>query len=89
MKKEQTLIEKKVARTMDYKRTFSSEQGKRVLYDLISAHNVMSPTYVRGDAIEMAYKEGGRNAVLRILTILETSEETMQNLIRETNNVVK
>jgi hypothetical protein len=86
VKKEQTLVEKKVARTMDYKRTFTSEQGKRVLQDLIFAHNVMTPTYVRGDAIEMAYKEGARNVVLRILTILETDEELMQKLIRETNN---
>jgi hypothetical protein len=86
LRKELSLIERKVARTMDYKRTFSSEQGRRVLHDLIAAHNVMTPTYVKGDAIDMAYREGGRNAVLRILTILETNEEAMQKLIRESNN---
>lgn len=84
--KNKKMIEKKVARTMDYKRAFSSEQGKRVLYDLIASHHLMRPTYVRGDAIEMAYNEGQRNVVLRILSILETTEEAMTNLIRESND---
>lgn len=84
-----TAIEKRIAAISDYKRTFSSEQGKRVLQDLMQAHYLMRPTLRKGNdlALNMAFNEGQRNVVLRILTILETSEASLHTLLKETHNV--
>lgn len=74
------------ARIQDFKRTFQSEQGKRVLYDLMSNHFVMRPTLAaKPDAIEMAYNEGQRAVVLRIMTILKTNPVDIETMIEEAN----
>ena len=70
---------------MDYKRVFGTEQGKRIMQELIQAHYIMQPV-MNKDPLVMAFKEGQRNVVLRILNILETSEEQMHKLLRETHS---
>lgn len=86
-KNDKELIKKKVARTMDYKRAFGSEQGKRVLRDLISYHHLMGSTY-SGNVNDMLFREGERAVILRILKILETDETQMQKLIEESANEI-
>ena len=54
-------------RHRDYLDTFSTEQGKRVLDDLMKQSGVMRPAHVVGDSHESAYMEGQRQVVLSIL----------------------
>ena len=57
-------------RRADYRLVFGSEAGRRVLSDLARFAHMGHPSYVRGDALEPAFREGERNAVLRILALL-------------------
>ena len=57
-------------RRADYRATFGSEAGLRVLADLARFAHMSHPSYVRGDAMETAFREGERNVVLRILALL-------------------
>lgn len=83
------LAEKQVAKVYDYKKTFGSEQGKRILADLFSSHYVMNSTYTRSDALEMAFREGQRQVVLRILTILNMDPINMKRQIEESHDYVQ
>ena len=76
------LAKKRFARLKSYQDFFNSPVGKQVLYDLISNHWVMNSTFCK-DPIEMALKEGERNVVLRILTILKTKPEKITKLLEE------
>ena len=86
---EQLRAERKFAQLVDYKKTFGSEQGKRVLYDMMNAHFMMAPTNPRtSDPYEMAFNEGQRFVLLRIMTMLKVNPERMNQLIEESNNHV-
>jgi hypothetical protein len=91
IRKEETkgdkIARRQVARVMDYKRTFNSEQGKRVLYDLFSAHYMLGSSFSK-DPHEIAFREGQRQVLLRILTILKTNPEEMERLIKESHDHV-
>jgi len=56
-------------RRSDYRLVFDSEAGQRVLADLARFAHMGHPSYVRGDAMETAFREGERNVVLRILAL--------------------
>lgn len=58
-----------------YKRVFGTEDGKQVLADMAKECGLLS-THVRKGNIDpnyITFKEGERNAVLRIITALEYS----------------
>lgn len=74
------LHKKRIAKVQDYQSTFSSPHGKRVLHDLMVAHHMMDPM-MPADAFNLALKEGERNVVLRILSVLKTSPEDLQKLL--------
>lgn len=57
-------------RLMDYRVVFGSEEGKRVLYDLIARHYVLGTTF-SGEQLTMAYCEGQREVVLHILRYMQ------------------
>lgn len=57
-------------RRADYREVFDSAAGRRVLADLGRFAHMDHPSYVRGDALETAFREGERNAVLRIHALL-------------------
>lgn len=57
-----------------YQAAFKSEDGKKVLYDLIRTHHIIGTIYSK-DPQEMALKEGERNVVLRIMHFLNTDPE--------------
>jgi hypothetical protein len=78
--------EKYLGRVMDYKRVFKTEQGQRVLHDLMKEHFIMSPTYQKGDSMELAYKEGQRNVVLRILEVMDTDPQAIIKYIEGASN---
>ena len=78
-------------RIIKYKALFNSADGKVVLDDLFGAHNMMRPTLSKSnDPYEMAFNEGQRAVVLRILHYLETDldlmRERMSRLHRESEN---
>lgn len=76
--------QKRYAKIVDYKRVFGTEQGKRVLHDMMVAANVLSPMMSKGARGEdLLFSEGQRNVVLRILTFLKTDPEKLIQLMKE------
>jgi hypothetical protein len=89
---EERMMEKNRAQMQDYKRVFSSEQGKRVLSDLIANHFVMNTTFAKhhNDPKDvMAFREGQRQVVMRILTILQYEPLDVVSAIKESNDHVR
>jgi hypothetical protein len=83
---EQTTHAKAVlARSIDYKRTFGSEQGKRVLADLMANYYMYQTTFA-ATPHEMAIREGGRSVVMNILAEMNINPEKLRDLIRENLN---
>jgi hypothetical protein len=67
---------------IDYRLTFGTEAGQRVLSDLIKALHFFEPSYVGGDSGETDFREGERNALLYILSRVQLPDEK-DNLIKE------
>lgn len=60
---------KLVARIQDYKRTFSTQHGERVLLDLMEHCNMLRPTFNQKNEVNLSiYNEGMRGAALYILS---------------------
>ncbi len=59
-----------------YQQVFGTPEGEAVLEDMQMAHYVYSSMIGRGpvDPLRLAMQEGERNAVLRIMAILESKE---------------
>ncbi len=60
----------------DYQRAFKDGPGRKVLLDLMNTHHVMGPLFDK-DPLEMAFSEGERNVVLRILSYLKVDTQKM------------
>jgi len=73
---------RQVDRVIDYKEVFGSSAGKSVLYDMMRAGNVLQSSFDKNPQ-EMAFNEGQRNMVLRILTILKTDPLELRKFIQE------
>lgn len=73
--------EKKIAKLKDYQRTFSSEHGKRVLYDLMNEHYFLKSSFSPNPQ-EMAFKEGQKNVILRIMTTLKLDIEKLNEKVK-------
>lgn len=71
-----------------YRDTFESPQGKKVLLNLISTHGVMTSTFDKDPQLA-AFKEGERNVVLRILSLLKADPQQIRNLIRESDDALQ
>ena len=54
----------------DYKITFGSDEGKRILDDLKKRSHFYNTTHVKGDSHESAFYEGQRSLVVSIENIL-------------------
>ena len=59
-------------RLKDYQDVFGTEKGTRVLHDLATSCNLYSSSFDE-NPLEMARKEGAREAVLGILKMLEVN----------------
>jgi len=68
------------SRAIDYQMTFSTPHGKRVLHDLMKWGHVLHPTFKK-DPHETAFQEGERHMVLRLLTVLKTNVEALNEHI--------
>jgi hypothetical protein len=70
-----------------YRAVFKSPDGELVLKDLMDAHGILTNTF-EGDVNKMLFREGGRNAVLRILHILKLDIKAIYERIdRETGSM--
>lgn len=76
---------KKLDQVANYQFVFNSEEGKKVLYDMMKTHYVIGSTFSK-DPYEMALKEGERNTVLRILSILKIDP---QKLLEDINKGIE
>lgn len=73
---------KPVDRALYYQTIFSTPEGQKVLWDLMSNHHIIGSTF-SSDTHEMALKEGERNVVLRILQILKIDVISLAKKIEE------
>ena len=64
----------------DYRKVFSTEEGKRVLADLERIGFFNTITFVPNDPYAMAFNEGNRAFLLHIKTILDMDLETLQRI---------
>lgn len=74
-----------MARVADYKAVFGSKVGEKVLHDMMQVHGMLSSTF-DPNPYEMARKEGERNCILRILTILRVDMKELERKIKEAAN---
>lgn len=65
-----------------YKNIFESPEGQVVLLDLMRTHNVMNTT-IGEDSHKTYFKEGERNVVLRIMTILKWDMQILEERIKQ------
>ena len=71
-----------------YKNVFDTEEGKTVLYDLLKAGHMIKPTYA--DKVHEADRnEGKRELVLYILTMMETDEKRLVEMMQESQQEEK
>lgn len=83
------LIKRQQAKLQDYRRVFTTEQGKRVLHDMMLTNYVLNPTWSPGASDrDLAYREGARSVVLKILTLLEVDPNKLRELARGEDNGV-
>lgn len=72
--------QRSVSKVKLYQSVFSGPEGRKVLLDLMSTHGMMNSTF-SGDVNAMLIKEGERNVVLRILTMLKQDINQLQERI--------
>ena len=75
-------VRKPVDRAISYQALFATDDGQKVLWDLMSNHHMIGSTFSK-DTHEMALKEGERNVILRILQILKLDVEKLATRIEE------
>jgi hypothetical protein len=68
---------------IDYQNTFNSETGKRVLYDLMRVHHVVSLSHVKNNPDMTTFHEGERNVVLRIMSNLNFKIADLDEAIKQ------
>ena len=61
--------------TIDYKQTFGSESGEKVLEDLKKRCSFNTTTFVQGDSHDTAFREGQRAVVVFINNMLNKKEK--------------
>lgn len=81
-KKRETAQAKKTAsRISAYQSLFNSKEGQIVLEDMMEAHHFKTSTF-DGDQTKTIFREGERNVVLRILTLLKMDIKSINERIR-------
>jgi len=64
-----------------YRKVFGTREGQHVLHDLMSCCHMLHPSFVK-DPYEAAFREGERNAVLRILTLINEDPAKLEARIK-------
>jgi len=68
-----------------YQRVFSTEEGQIVLADLLRQGFVFVPTYVQGDPVETAHREGARRFALSIARRAKLGNPDIERIMDEMN----
>ena len=76
------------AKLQDYQKTFSSDHGRRVLYDLAVTLMDSMPSNFANDPMVLASREGERGVCLRILKLLKTDIEQAMKLAEKAHEHV-
>ena len=66
-----------------YRTTFGTPNGKEVLNDLIKSYMLRSS--MSTDAQQTAFREGERNVILKILTMLNINEDEIRERVNNVN----
>ena len=67
-----------------YQKIFSTPEGKKVLYDLMKNHHILTPIFGKGlSDKEIFAREGDRNVFLRILSMLKIDAKELYDRIEE------
>lgn len=75
-----------VERLQDYHTVFNTVAGKRVLNDLMKTHYVLNSTFNENQSVTF-FREGERNAILRILTILKLDINNIRERIEKDEKI--
>lgn len=76
-----------LANVQDYKKTFSTDHGKKVLEDLMMRSGMRSCNFVPGDPQATAFNEGNRQIVLYILQKLSVDIKKLELMLtKESEN---
>ena len=65
-----------------YKRVFNTHDGRLILQDMMEQHGVLNSVFDANPSI-MALREGERNVVLRILSLIDCSSNEILKKIKE------
>jgi hypothetical protein len=66
----------------DYQAAFGSPAGQKVLHNLMENHGMLRSTW-DSDTSKMAYLEGQRYVILRILGIIKTNPAELEKRMEE------
>lgn len=81
------LADRKLAKLQDYQKTFNSEHGKRVLYDMLDVHGFMKSNFDENPLV-LACREGERAVIVRILQVLKTDIEQIKKIVEKADDHV-
>lgn len=70
-------------RVIDYQAVFGTEQGQRVLIDLMRAGHIDVTTYISGQTENSLVREGERRMVLRIMNILKQDAAELLKMTKQ------
>jgi hypothetical protein len=73
---------KRINKSHQYKETFSTESGKKVLLDLMRTHYIASLSYSK-EPMDMAFNEGQRSVVLRILKFVKEDVSKIEKYMED------
>jgi hypothetical protein len=76
-------VKRSIANIQAYKSVFKSEDGQKVLWDLMKLNSFMQDSYVQGDPYSTAYNEGRRSVVLYILQKINENTQRLQKRYEE------
>jgi hypothetical protein len=80
--------EKKLDLAIDYQKVFRPEEGDRVLDDIMTFCNMLTPSYSVSDknVNDVLYRDGQRSVALRILAMLNCDPIKLRDIIRRRQN---
>jgi len=77
------VAKRSLATIVDYKQTFSTPHGKRVLKSILKSSGIWHSSFVQGDPYSTAFNEGTRKGALDILSKLNTDIKQLKTLLKE------
>jgi hypothetical protein len=74
---------KQLATIMDYKRTFETEHGKKVLWHMMKVYGFLDRSYVPEDPCGTAFNDGSRNVINNILKKININVQAYEKMLNE------